>query len=156
ANLPGTASNLRATRTAASNADQVLLRGDQNLSNAVRMYFRFNWYKTYDSAVEAVPTTSVTQPRINKNYLFAYDHTLSPSLYNDFRIGYHDLTFDTLNYYQVNGLSDAGTALGIPGFNGDTLYSNPGIPTINSTGFTSLGSAGTNWNQFDKTFQMSD
>src|SRR5262249_14216094 len=93
ANLPGTASNLRATRTAASNADQVLLRGDQNLSNAVRMYFRFNWYKTYDSAVEAVPTTSVTQPRINKNYLFAYDHTLSPSLYNDFRIGYHDLTF---------------------------------------------------------------
>jgi len=157
ANLPGTASNLRATRSVQDNADQVLVRGDQNLSNTVRMYGRFNWYKTYNSALEAVPTTSVTQPRVNKNTLFAYDHTLKPNLYNDFRVGYHSLNFDTLNYYSVNGLGDAGTTLGIPGFTADTAYGNPGIPTINiSGGFTSLGAAGTNWNQFDKTFQMSD
>jgi hypothetical protein len=157
ANLPGTASNLRSTRSVVDNADQVLVRGDQNLSNTVRMYGRFNWYKTFNSPVEAVPTTSVTQPKLNKNTLFAYDHTLRPTLYNDFRIGYHSLTIDTLNYYSVNGISDAGSSLGIPGFTADTADGNPGIPTINiSGGFTSLGAAGTNWNQFDKTFQMSD
>ncbi len=156
-NLPGTSSNLRATRTAVSNGDQVLVRGDQNVSNAIRMYFRYNYYKTYDSAVEAVPTTSVTQPRVNKNYLFAYDHTLTPTIYNDFRVGYHQLNFDTLNYYSVNNLTSAGTDLGIPGFNSDTADSNPGVPTINiNNGFTSLGASGTNWNQFDKTFQLSD
>jgi hypothetical protein len=156
-NLPGTASNLRGTRSVQDDADQVLVRGDQNLGNKVRMYARYNWYKTYNSPVEVVQTTSVTQPKVNKNTLFAYDHTLKPNLYNDFRVGYHDLTIDTLNYYYVNGINDAGTALGIPGFVADTAYSNPGIPTITmSGGFTSLGASGTNWNQFDKTFQMSD
>jgi hypothetical protein len=157
ANLPGAASNLRATRAVQDDADQVLVRGDQDLSSTVRVYGRFNWFKTFNSAVEAVPTTSVTQPRVNKNTVFGYDHMLKPSLFNDFRIGYHSLDFDTLNYYAVNSLSDAGATLGIPGFNADTAFANPGIPTINiSSGFTSLGTAGSNWNQFDKTFQMSD
>ena len=47
----------------------------------------------------------ITQPRVNKNSLFAYTHTLRPNLYNDFRIGYHRIDFDTLNYFSVNGVT---------------------------------------------------
>ena len=46
--------------------------------------------------------------------------------------------------------------IGIPGFDGDVRYDNPGIPTIGVTGFAGLGKGGTNWYQFDTTFQMSN
>jgi hypothetical protein len=98
----------------------------------------------------------VTQPRTNKNSLFTYTHTLRPNLYNDFRIGYHRIDFDTLNAFSVGGVASAGADLGIPGFNGDVRFNNPGIPTINISAFTGLGTAGANWFQFDTTFQMSN
>src|SRR5207249_2589619 len=103
-----------------------------------------------------IPIVAVTQPRTNKNWLFGYTHTLRPNLYNDFRIGYHHIDFDTLNQFAVNGQADAGTSLGIPGFNGDTKFGNPGIPSVNVSNFTGIGAGGTNWNQFDTTFQVSN
>jgi hypothetical protein len=98
----------------------------------------------------------VTQPRVNDNWLFSYTHTLRPTLHNDFRIGYHRIDFDTLNPFAVDGPADAGTALGIPGFDGDTRYANPGIPSINVSNFSGIGAGGTNWYQFDTTFQVSN
>jgi hypothetical protein len=56
----------------------------------------------------------------------------------------------------VNGLASAGADLGIPGFDGDVRYQNPGIPDIGITGFSGLGLGGTNWLQFDRTFQLSN
>jgi hypothetical protein len=156
-NVAGTiASNVRAARTVTDDGDQVLLRGDQNLSDKARLYVRYNWFDTYLSNLEAVPVSGITQPRVNKNTLVAYTHTLSPRLFNDFRIGYHRIDFDTLNYFSVNGLGSAGTDLGIPGFNGDTRFENPGIPSVNISGFNGTGGGGTNWFQFDTTFQMSN
>ena len=108
------------------------------------------------SNLEAVPVSGITQPRVNKNTLLAYTHTLSPRLFNDFRVGYHRIDFDTLNYFSVNGLGSAGTELGIPGFNGDTRFENPGIPSVNISGFNGTGGGGSNWFQFDTTFQMSN
>lgn len=156
-NQPGTASNLQATRFIKDDADQFLVRADQNLSNAIRLYVRYNWFDTYTSNLEPIPATGVTQPRTNKNTLVAYTHTLRPNLLNDFRVGYHRLDFDTLNYFAVTDPGGGvGTALGIPGFDADTRYANAGIPSINISNFGGLGGGGSNWNQFDTTFQMSD
>ena len=155
-NQPGIASNVRATRTVTDDADQLLLRGDQNLSDTIRLTVRYNWFDTYTSNLEAVPVSGITQPRINKNTLVSYTHTVSPALHNDFRIGYHRIDFDTLNYFSINGLPSAGSELAIPGFDGDTRFDNPGIPSINVSGFNGLGGGGTNWFQFDTTFQMSN
>jgi hypothetical protein len=98
----------------------------------------------------------VTQPRVNKNTLVTYTHTLQPNLFNDFRVGYHRLDFNTLNQFSVNGEDGAGTSLGIPGFNGDTQFNNPGLPSVNVSTFSGLSAGGTNWYQFDTTFQASD
>jgi hypothetical protein len=155
-NQPGTASNLQATRRVTDDADQLLIRGDQNIGNKVRLYARYNWFDTYTSNLEAVPVTGITQPRVNKNTLVSYTHTLKPSLLNDFRIGYHRIDFDTLNYFSINGINSAGTELGIPGFDADTRFRNPGIPSVNVSNFSGIGAGGTNWNQFDTTFQMSN
>jgi hypothetical protein len=156
-NQTGTiASNLRATRTVTDDSDQLLLRGDQNLSDTIRLSVRYNWFDNYLSNLEPVPISGITQPRVNKNTLVSYTHTLSPTLHNDFRIGYHRIDFPTLNYFSVNGLASAGAELGIPGFDGDVRFDNPGIPSINISGFNGSGGGGSNWFQFDTTFQMSN
>jgi hypothetical protein len=158
ANRAGTANNLQAPSANTDNVDQVLARVDQNLGNKIRLNVRYNWHDSFNANIgnAVIPVTAVTQPRVNKNWLGTYTHTLRPNLLNDFRIGYHRIDFDTVNPFYVDGPADAGTALGIPGFNGDTVYNNPGLPSVNISNFSGLSAAGTNWFQFDTTFQMSN
>jgi hypothetical protein len=157
-NRTGTANNLQAPSGATDDVDQVLARVDQNLGNRIRLNVRYNWHDSFASNVfnAPIPITAVTQPRVNKNWLASYTHTLKPTLLNDFRIGYHRIDFDTLNQFAVNNQTDAGAGLGIPGFDGDVRYSNPGLPSVNITNFNGLGAGGTNWYQFDTTFQVSN
>jgi carboxypeptidase family protein len=154
----GLSNNYQGTAANTDDVDQTLVRVDQNLGNKVRLSVRHNWHDSFNSNVfnSTIPITEVTQPRVNKNTLFSYTHTLKPTLLNDFRIGYHRIDFDTLNYFAVNGISAAGADLGIPGFNGDVQFKNPGLPSINVANFASLGVGGSNWYQFDTTFQMSN
>jgi hypothetical protein len=158
-NRPGIASNVQTPIPNTEDVDQFIGRADQNIGNTVRLSVRYNWHDSVNSNPlgALLPTQSVDQPRVNTNTLVSYTHTLSPNLLNDFRIGYHRVDFDTVNPFLVNGQASAGADLGIPGFNGDVQYNNPGIPTIDLTNaFSGLGGGGTNWYQFDKTFQMSD
>jgi Carboxypeptidase regulatory-like domain len=154
----GTANNYQGPSTASDNVDQILARLDHNLGNKVRLSLRYNWHDSYASNPlnALLPVAAVTQPRNNKNWLLGYTHTLSPNVLNDFRIGYHRLGFDTLNQFSVSGPDDAGASLGIPGFDGDVRYGNPGLPSVNISNFTGTGAGGTNWYQFDTTFQVSD
>jgi hypothetical protein len=157
-NLSGTSNNYQGQSAAKDDIDQVLARVDQNVGNKIRLNVRYNWHDSFGLNVfnAALPVGAVNQPRVNKNWLFSYTHTLKPALHNDFRIGYHRIDFDTVNPFYTDGPSDAGTSLGIPGFDGDTRFNNPGLPTINITNFTGFGGGGTNWFQFDTTFQMSN
>ena len=157
-NRPGIASNLQTTLPSEENVDQLLVRGDQNLGNKVRLSVRYNWHDSVGSNVlnAMLPTQVVTQPRVNHNTLVSYTHSLGPHLFNDFRIGYHRVNFDTVNEFLVNNLTSTGADLGIPGFDGDVKFNNPGIPSINISAFAGLGGGGTNWYQFDTTFQAAN
>ena len=67
---------------------------------------------------------------------------------------------NSLDYFAVYGPKDAGTELGIPGFNSDTQFGNPGIPSIyvdvlGDTGPT-LGNTSANWYQDDRTIDGYD
>src|SRR5262245_29576640 len=157
-NGTGTSNNFQGPSPADDNVDQVLTRVDQNVGNKIRLNVRYNWHDSFGSNVfnAAIPATAVTQPRVNNNWLVGYTHTLKPNLLNDFKIGYHRVNFDTLNPFAVDGPADAGSSLGIPGFDGDVKYNNPGIPSVNVSNFSGIGAGGTNWYQFDRTFQMSN
>jgi hypothetical protein len=157
-NRPGIASNVQTNLPSEENVDQLLFRGDQNVGNKIRLSVRYNWHDSVNSNVAnaLLPTASITQPRVNHNTLVSYTHTFGLNLLNDFRIGYHRVDFDTLSDFSVNNLTSTGSELGIPGFDGDVRFDNPGIPSINIGGFTGLGGGGTNWFQFDTTFQASN
>ena len=157
ANMPGTASNYQGPAVDKDEHDQVLFRADQNIGTRIRLSFRYSWLDSYEvlspSALEIQP---VWQPRVNKNWLGSYTHSLGSNLHNDFRIGYHRMDVDTLNYFWVNGIEGAGSALGIPGFDADVAFENHGIPNFGISAFSGLGQGGTNWHQYDTTFQLSD
>jgi hypothetical protein len=157
-NRPGIASNLQVPIPSTENVDQIITRGDQTIGNKVRLTVRYNWHDSVNgNPLNAMlPTQVVTQPRVNKNTVVSYTHTLRPSLLNDFRVGYHRVDFDTLNPFAVNSQTTAGSDLAIPGFDGDVRYANPGIPSITISGFSGLGGGSTNWYQFDTTFQLSN
>ena len=139
-NLPGTANgtgnNYQAGALTENENDQLLFRVDQTISNASRVYVRYNWVDAFDGFGNVVPSTGLFQPRTNKNTLGSWQQTLSPTLLNDFRIGYHRLDIDSLNNLMIAGVPSAGSDIGIPGFDGDVRYDNPGIPTIGLTGFS--------------------
>src|SRR5207245_165354 len=106
------------------------------------------------SAIASVPTALMRQGNFSeittpiKNPLVAWTETFTPNLVNDFRVGYLGVDETLTNYYNANGPADIGTSLGIPGFDGDTKFNNPGIPSINVSGFNGLGNGGTNWPQW--------
>jgi hypothetical protein len=155
-NRPGTGSNYLANVPSTQNSKQFLTRIDQNIGNKVRLYARYNWQDEFNNSASAIPTSGTVVPRVNKNLLVAYTHTLSSNVVNDFRVGHHSVDDDALNYFAQNGLRSTGAELGIPGFDGDVRFDNPGIPNFNITGFTGLGVSGSNWYQFDRTLQFSD
>ena len=62
------------------NVDQFLGRVDQNLGNKIRLSVRYNWHDSLNTNIGAIPVTGVTQPRVNKNTLVSYTHTLKPQL----------------------------------------------------------------------------
>jgi hypothetical protein len=135
---------------------QSLDRVDENIGERARLFFRYHWQDINVVGGSIFPSSASYGPTNTRNYAFGYTHVISPRLINDFRIGLNTVISNSLDYFAVNGLKDAGTKLGIPGFNSDTLYDNPGIPTINIDSYTGLGNSSANWYQDDRTIDGYD
>ncbi|MGH9668102.1 MAG: hypothetical protein ACRD9L_27095, partial [Bryobacteraceae bacterium] len=152
-NLPGLTNNLSAVLANNNNTDQTVDRLDQNLGDKTRLFFRYQ--RQWETIVvgSANPTSAISGPAYMSNYDIGFTQTFSPTVVNDMRFGRNFFDTATLNYFAVNNQNDAGASLGIPGFNGDVVGNNPGIPEFNVTGFTGWGVSGTNWYQDDSTWQ---
>src|SRR5205085_12103703 len=117
-----------------NNTDQTVDRVDQNFGDKIRVFFRYQRQWTGLLAGAANPTSASWGTVASHNYTLGYTHTLTPRLVNDLRVGKQWFDTATLNYFYVNHLTHAGADLGIPGFNGDQVFANPGIPEFNVTG----------------------
>ncbi|MCC6341935.1 MAG: TonB-dependent receptor [Bryobacterales bacterium] len=155
-NLPGLASNFSVPVPSKGRYNQTLDRLDQNIGDTVRLYARAHWQDWAGFNGNAIPVNASTTPTTVTNYTFGYTHTLSANIVNDFRIGRNYFNTATVNPFTVAGNTTAGTSLGIPGFDGDSKYNNPGIPDFGITGFNGFGSGSTNWYQNDSTLQISE
>ncbi len=132
---------------------QTLDRVDAKVSDKVSLFGRYHWQNLTYQTGNQVPVNSTFGPANSRNFAFGYTHVITPHFINDFHIGFNKLTTDFVNYWYINGPKDAGTQLGIPGFNYDTTSGNPGIPYVSvavATGMN-IGNNGTNWFQDDRT-----
>jgi len=154
--LPGLASNYSVPVPTTISTDQTVDRIDQNIGDKVRLYVRADYQDEQVFGGNAIPTNAATTPVTDSNYTVGYTHTLTPTLVNDLRVGRNYFSTATLNPFSVANQASAGTSLGIPGFNGDSQFNNPGIPDFNITGFNGLANGSTNWYQNDSTTQLSE
>ena len=132
---------------------QTLQRVDETIGEHVRLFARYHWQNLTYANGNQVPVGSAFGPGNSRNLAFGYAHVITPRLVNDFHLGFNKFTTDVLNYWWVNNLKDAGTSLGIPGFNYDTTNGNLGVPNVqvaNATGMN-IGNNGSNWFQDDRT-----
>lgn len=154
--LPGLASNYSVPVPTTISTDQTVDRIDQNIGDKIRLYARADYQNESVFGGSAIPTNASTTPVTDSNYSVGYTHTITPNLVNDLRVGRNFFSTATLNPFSVAANKNAGTALGIPGFTGDTTYNNPGIPDFSITGFNGLANGSTNWYQNDSTTQLSE
>lgn len=154
--LPGLANNFSVPVLTTINTDQTVDRIDQNIGDKVRIYVRADYQDQPVFGGAPIPVNSSTTPVTTTNYTVGYTHTFTPNLVNDFRVGRYYFNSATVNPFSTGNQTSAGTSLGIPNFNGDSTFHNPGIPDFNITGFNGLVSSGTNWYQNDSTNQLSE
>ena len=128
-NRPGIASNLQNRGSNEDNIDQILVRVDQNVGKEVRLSVRYNWHDSFNinSLNAALQTQVVTQPRVNHNTLVSYTHTLAPNLVQRLPDRLPPRRFRHSERVGSRGnLTPTGSDLGIPGFDGDVQYEQPG------------------------------
>ncbi|HEX4321357.1 MAG TPA: TonB-dependent receptor [Acidobacteriaceae bacterium] len=137
---------------------QTLERVDENIGEHVKIFGRFHWQNLTYINGNAVPVGAGYGPAKSRNYVIGYTHVITPRLVNDLRVGLNTFLTDAVNYWYENGLNDAGTNLGIPGFNYDTTQGQPGVPNvqITSAGGMNIGNNGTNWFQDDRAIDAYD
>jgi hypothetical protein len=137
---------------------QSLDRVDANINEKVRLFARYHWQNLTYANGNQVPVGANYGPANSRNLAIGYTHIITPTFINDFHVGINTLITNFVNYWYANGLKDAGTQLGIPGFDFDTTTGNPGIPNVlvsNATGMQ-IGNSGTNWFQDDRTVDAFD
>ena len=155
-NQSGTVNNLAASYPNNDRYNQTIDRLDQSIGNNTRLFFRYAWNNEQFLTGATNPVNATTVPVQTRNWVVGWTQTISPNMVNDVRVGKQNLTTDALNYWYVNNLTTAGKDLGIPGFDGDVRFNNPGIPFILNSNLMTLGNGDTNWFQYDTTWQGTD
>lgn len=158
-NLAGVQNNLQNSYPNNLAITQTLDRVDENIGDNNRLFFRYHWQDINVVGGANFATNASYGPTNTRNYAFGYTRILSQKLVNDFRIGLNTVISNNLDYFAQYGPKDAGTALGIPGFDSDTQYANPGIPSFYVDvlgGSPTLGNTGANWYQDDRTIDGYD
>ncbi len=137
---------------------QSLDRVDAHVGSKVTLFARYHWQNLTYANGNAVPVGSNYGPANSRNLAIGYTHLITDHFVNDFHVGINTLATNFVNYWYVNGLKDAGTQLGIPGFNYDSTTGNPGIPnvTVSNAAGMNIGNSGTNWFQDDRTVDAFD
>jgi hypothetical protein len=153
-NLPGIANNLNNAYPSTLIIQQSIDRVDENIGENNKLFFRYYLQNLRFVNGSNFAANASSGPADSRNYGFGYTRIITPNLINDLHLGVNKLIAENLNYWYTNGLKGAGTSLGIPGFKGDTLYNNPGVPVLTVANFTGVGNAGSNWFQDDRTYDL--
>ncbi|MPZ18135.1 MAG: hypothetical protein GEV06_09520 [Luteitalea sp.] len=154
-NAAGTVDNFINIDSTQNYWDQLITRVDENVSDDVRLSFRYSYLNGRPSSTSLDPYSGAFTPNTQTNFLVGYTHILTPSMVNDFRFGRNSVQTDTVNiFFERPELQQEITDIGIPGF-GFTRADDPGLANFNLSQYNDIG-GGTNWFQSDETWQFSN
>jgi outer membrane receptor protein involved in Fe transport len=141
-NSPGTQQNYQITRPATFHQNQFDTRADFFATSKTVVFGKFSYFQAsfftptaYGVAGGGPPLGGVGVANAgnssdhDKQFMFDYQHTFSPSLLTDARFSFSRIIISEL---QLDSASNAATAAGIPNINLGTVYTS-GLPQISIT-----------------------
>ena len=155
-NLSGITNNFSAVVPNRNDIDQTIVRLDQNIGAKVRLFSRYQRQSQDLLSGAPNPANATISPVDSSNFTVGYTHVLTPRLFSDTRFGRQYSNALLVNDFYTRQIAGAGAALGIPGFDADVRFNNPGIPDFMVPGFTAFSNIGTNSFVDDKTWQGSE
>jgi hypothetical protein len=158
---PGTglSNNYTFNSVSSQNYNQFSVRADQVLTAKDNFFSTYQFYNSYTVSAGSLPLFGSTSPARDQVISVAEDHSFTPHLINEARVGYN--RWVALNIAQGNSLGDVIAAVGLPqgGTNGlaATTSTTGGVPYVTLTGYATFGTA-TNLPQsrWDNTFNYVD
>lgn len=152
--------NLEVPILSISNFNQYLTRIDENVSSKTRFFVRYGYQSGSPFVGAPFANDATYSPNTQNNFVADYTQVLSPSMVNDFHVGYNGFNTTFASAYYENPSTDplAEALDGAIGGGGAFAYSsaNPGIPQISIAGYLGAGNGGTNWFQTDTAWQISE
>jgi hypothetical protein len=154
-NLPGLTQNLNAATSSGNNWDQYVTRGDENVSDKIRLYFRFAYQKANPFTGAIFFPDSTYTPSKQNNFVAGYTQVFTANLVNQFQLGRNQVSLNSANGYFVNpSLVSQLSVLTIPGYTNPT--GNPGDPSVSISNYTGTGSGARNSLQTDEVWTATD
>lgn len=149
-----TSNNLSQLFSAPTDSNQFDIRIDQNLSARQSIFGRYTWKdiksQSYESGI-LPPIGAVQRPQKVWAFTGAYNFTIRPNLFNEFRGGLSGR--NVLKDFNLDGAA-AVKQLGLQGLSSN-LPKSPGAPNIGITGFTTTGIS-RGFTTTDRTYQFLD
>jgi hypothetical protein len=142
-NLPGAANNYAFVGTRTSDVDQFSGRIDHRFSDKDSLYgsYQFSQRENVEPsnalcANRGLPLFSCTEPERTQIFSLVQIHAFTPSLLNEFRVGFNRIR--TNRFQDDLVLGDVVRQIGIPGLP-STDFFNGGVPQVAVTGFATIG-----------------
>ncbi|WP_260704715.1 TonB-dependent receptor [Edaphobacter flagellatus] len=138
------------------NEDSTLERLDHNINGKVSLFGRFAWQSVNNFTQAINPANTAYTTTKTRNGAAGYTHIITPKLVNDLRFGFNVVNTFILNQQAQLKQTNAGSALGIPGFTADVDSGNPGLVDMQLGGtaaaplYQGIAQTGTNWYQDDR------
>ena len=136
---PGFSANYQISRPATFDQNQFDTRADYFVTSKTVIFGKFSYFKAsfFTPTAYGVPgggpplggvgvANAGNSSDVDKQFMFDYQHTFSPSLLTDARFGFSRVVISEL---QLDSASDAATQVGIPNINLGTVYTS-GLPQI--------------------------
>jgi len=158
-NAPGLTNNYVSNAVSTQQANQFSVRVDHQISSNNNLFVTYEFWNSNSFNAGTLPLFGVSVPARTQLASLADDHIFSPTLINEFRLGYN--RWYALNLQQDNALGNVVQKLGLPqgGPNGvaETGPLTGGVPNVAVTGFATIGS-GQNYPQSreDNTWNLVD
>ncbi|MBC8165205.1 MAG: carboxypeptidase regulatory-like domain-containing protein, partial [Bryobacteraceae bacterium] len=133
--------------------DQWSVRGDWRLTDRDQISARFGTYSTFTAADNGFPLaySGAANPiNIGHSAMLSHIRTFSPSLVNEFRLGFNRFVVDQK---PLNFGTDPAAAIGLTGTNPSSAFSS--FPSI-QTGYAEFGSGSNFLLSAENTFQLSN
>jgi hypothetical protein len=141
-NAPGLTNNYISTAVSTQQTNQFSARVDRQISSKNTLFGTYQLYDSTSFAASTLPGFGTNTPARTQIASISDDHIFSPTLINEFRLGYN--RWYALNLQQDNALGNVVGQLGIPqgGPNGVAVTGpqTGGAPNVTITGLASIGS----------------